>query len=70
MLIALALLDDVPIMTIAFDNAVVPAEPVKWQMGRMLGVSSVLGVVAVVESFLLLSWATACSILTGRTCKP
>jgi H+-transporting ATPase len=29
MLIALALLDDVPIMTIAFDNASVSPQPVK-----------------------------------------
>jgi H+-transporting ATPase len=54
MLIALALLDDVPIMTIAFDNARVPSKPVKWHMGRMLTVSSVLGLVAVVQSFGLL----------------
>src|SRR5438094_4987295 len=33
MLIALALLDDVPIMTIAFDNASVPPQPVKWEVG-------------------------------------
>ena len=54
MLIALALLDDVPIMTIAFDNARVPSAPVKWQMGRMLTISSVLGLVAIVQSFGLL----------------
>ena len=54
MLIALALLDDVPIMTIAFDNTRVPSSPVKWQMRRMLTVSSVLGLVAVVQSFGLL----------------
>ncbi len=51
MIIALALLDDVPIMTIAFDNASVPAKPVRWQMKRILAVSSVLGALAVVESF-------------------
>jgi H+-transporting ATPase len=54
MLIALALLDDVPIMTIAFDNAVVPPKPVKWQMERILTVASVLGLLAVVQSFGLL----------------
>jgi H+-transporting ATPase len=54
MLIALALLDDVPIMTIAFDNAVVPPKPVKWDMERMLTISSVLGLLAVVQSFGLL----------------
>jgi H+-transporting ATPase len=54
MLIALALLDDVPIMTIAFDNATVPPEPVKWELDRVLVLSSVLGLLAVIESFGLL----------------
>ena len=54
MLIALALLDDVPIMTIAFDNATVAPKPVKWQMDRVLVISSVLGALAVMESFGLL----------------
>jgi H+-transporting ATPase len=50
MLIALALLDDVPIMTIAFDNTRVPPKPVRWQMERILTISSVLGLLAVVQS--------------------
>lgn len=48
------LLDDAPIMTIAFDNAEVAPLPVKWQMRRVLVVSSVLGVLAVIQSFGLL----------------
>jgi len=54
MLIALALLDDVPIMTIAFDNASVPAQPVKWELDRVLVISSVLGLLGVIQSFGLL----------------
>jgi H+-transporting ATPase len=54
MLIALALLDDIPIMTIAFDNAIVSPKPVKWDMERTLTISSVLGIMAVVQSFGLL----------------
>jgi H+-transporting ATPase len=54
MLIALALLDDVPIMTIAFDNASVPPEPVKWELDRVLVISSVLGLLGVIQSFGLL----------------
>jgi H+-transporting ATPase len=54
MLIALALLDDVPIMTIAFDNASVPPQPVKWELDRVLVISSVLGLLAVIQSFGLL----------------
>jgi H+-transporting ATPase len=54
MLIALALLDDVPIMTIAFDNARVPPQPVKWELDRVLVISSVLGLLGVIQSFGLL----------------
>jgi H+-transporting ATPase len=54
MLVALALLDDVPIMTIAFDNASVPPQPVKWELDRVLVISSVLGLLGVMQSFGLL----------------
>src|SRR5436305_12413039 len=54
MLIALALLDDVPIMTIAFDNATVPPQPVRWELDRVLVISSVLGLLGVIQSFGLL----------------
>lgn len=54
MIIMLALLDDIPIMTIAFDRAKVPSLPVRWQMDRVLVVSSVLGALAVIQSFGLL----------------
>ena len=42
MIIALALLDDVPIMTIAFDRASVAPHPVRWEMDRVLLASSIL----------------------------
>jgi len=54
MIIALALLDDVPIMTIAHDNVVTADKPVRWDMNRALLVSSVLGLLAVTQSFGLL----------------
>src|SRR5207247_6512252 len=44
----------VPIMTIAFDNASVPPQPVKWELDRVLVISSVLGLVGVIQSFGLL----------------
>jgi H+-transporting ATPase len=49
MIILLALLDDIPIMTIAWDNAELSAMPVKWQMGRLLTISSVMGAMALAE---------------------
>ncbi|WP_027183097.1 plasma-membrane proton-efflux P-type ATPase [Desulfovibrio inopinatus] len=54
MIILLALLDDIPIMTIAYDNAFLEKKPVKWDMHRVLSISSVLGGLAVVETFGLL----------------
>lgn len=54
MLIALALLDDIPIMTIAFDNAKVDSKPIKWKMEQVLTISSVIALVCVIQSFLLL----------------
>jgi len=54
MIILLALLDDIPIMTIAYDNTPLPRQPVRWQMRRLLLVSSTMGLAAVVQSFGLL----------------
>jgi H+-transporting ATPase len=51
MIIALALLDDLPIMTIAYDNVPVASKPVSWDMPRVLTMSSVLGFLAVAQSF-------------------
>src|SRR5271170_2734369 len=54
MIVIMSLLDDVPIMTIAYDNTPVSAAPIRWQMPRILGVSAVLGFFSVIESFGLL----------------
>ncbi len=53
MIIALALLDDIPIMSIAYDHTPVSAEPLRWKMGRVLTISSVLGVFSLCQTFLL-----------------
>ncbi len=54
MIILLALLNDVPIMTIASDNTWLDPNPVRWKMDRVLTVSTVLGFIGVIETFLLL----------------
>jgi H+-transporting ATPase len=54
MIILLALLNDVPIMTIAKDNTWLDPKPVRWQMRRVLQVAAVLGTVGVMETFALL----------------
>ncbi len=54
MIILLALMDDVPIMTIAYDNTVLPKQPVRWVMKRLLFSSSLLGIFSAVQSLGLL----------------
>ncbi|WP_316214679.1 plasma-membrane proton-efflux P-type ATPase [Bradyrhizobium sp. SZCCHNR2035] len=54
MIVIMSLLDDVPIMTIAYDNTAVSEKPIRWQMPRLLGVAAVLGLFSIIESFGLL----------------
>ncbi len=54
MIILLALLNDVPIMTIAYDNTYLDPNPVRWDMRRVLTLSTVLGFIGVIETFGLL----------------
>ncbi len=54
MIILLALLNDLPIMTIAKDNTWLDPSPVRWQMHRVLTVATVLGGIGVLETFGLL----------------
>ncbi|RLL49426.1 plasma-membrane proton-efflux P-type ATPase [Mariprofundus sp. EBB-1] len=54
MIILLALLNDIPIMTIAKDNTWLDPNPVRWNMHRVLTMATVLGMVGVAETFLLL----------------
>ncbi|MCC6273278.1 MAG: metal-transporting ATPase, partial [Deltaproteobacteria bacterium] len=53
MIVLLALLNDGAILSIAYDNAKFSDRPEAWDMRRVLGVATVLGVVGVVESFAL-----------------
>ncbi len=51
MVVLLALLNDLPIMMIAYDNAPVASQPVRWDMTRVLTIASALGIYGVLESF-------------------
>jgi len=53
MVVLLALLNDLPIMMIAYDNAPVASRPVRWDMVRVLSIASALGVYGVIESFVM-----------------
>jgi H+-transporting ATPase len=54
MIVLLALLNDAPIMTIAYDNVNYSNDPEKWNMRRTLGIATFLGLIGVVSSFLIL----------------
>jgi H+-transporting ATPase len=51
MIVLLALLNDAPIMSIAYDNVRYSNEPEKWDMRVVLGIASFLGLIGVVSSF-------------------
>ncbi|MFO8130229.1 MAG: plasma-membrane proton-efflux P-type ATPase [Bacteroidales bacterium] len=53
MIVLLAILNDIPIMTIASDNVRTPSKPVRWNMKRVLTIATVLSVTGVISSFLL-----------------
>ena len=53
MIIILALLNDIPILAIAYDNTRIDRKPVRWNMKEMLTISTTLGVTGVISSFLL-----------------
>jgi H+-transporting ATPase len=51
MIILLALLNDLPILTIAYDNTWLDPKPVRWNMRRVLTIATVLGLIGVIETF-------------------
>ena len=53
MLVLLAILNDFPIMMIAYDNVRVAERPVRWEMPRVLAVAGVAGTMGVIASFIL-----------------
>jgi len=57
MIVLLAILNDLPIMMIAFDNAPTALKPVRWNMARVLTVATSLGILGLGASFLLFWYA-------------
>jgi len=53
MIIILALLNDIPIMTIAYDNTKLRETPVRWDIKEVFILSSWLGIAGVTSSFML-----------------
>lgn len=54
MVVLLALLNDAPIMTIAYDNVRYSGRPEKWNFQVVLGIATFLGIIGVISSFTLL----------------
>ncbi|MCZ7403499.1 MAG: plasma-membrane proton-efflux P-type ATPase [Candidatus Methanoperedens sp.] len=53
MIVILALLNDLPIMMIAYDNTKPLNRPASWEMHKVLTIAAVLGLAGVVSSFML-----------------
>jgi H+-transporting ATPase len=54
MIVVLALLDDIPIMTIAYDKVSAAPKPERWDMHRVLAFSCLMGLLSLAQSFGLL----------------
>lgn len=66
MIVVLALLDDIPIMTIAYDRVRPANKPVRWEMHHILVFSILMGIMATLQSFGLvligMEWITDASL--------
>ena len=54
MVILLALLNDIPILMIAYDNVKEAKKPVRWQPKKIIALSTAIGISGLISSFLLL----------------
>lgn len=54
MIVVISLLDDIPIMAIAYDNTNVDEEPIRWKISKLISISAVIGFFAVIQSILAL----------------
>lgn len=61
------MLNDIPIMMIAYDNAKILQRPVRWDMRKVLSIATVLGITGVFASFLLLWLGEEALHLEGPT---
>ncbi len=57
MIVLLALLNDGPILTMAYDRALASSKPVSWKMKEIIGIAGMLGVIGVVATFVLFAFS-------------
>jgi len=67
MIVLLALLNDIPIMTIAFDKVRYSNSPERWNMKNILLIATILGTIGVVSSFVLLYIGKEILLLNNET---
>ena len=70
MIILLAFFNDVPIMTIAYDRTALDPRPVRWDMRRVLTVSTVMGLTGTVGSLICCTWPSRCCTCPRPRCRP
>ena len=74
MIVVLALLDDIPIMTIAYDNVSASPKPERWNMHRVLGFSCLMGLLSLAQSLGLLliglEWLSNPAAMQRRPAQP
>jgi len=51
MIVLLAIMNDLPIITIAYDNVKYSNKPEKWNMYNILGIATILGIIGVFSTF-------------------
>jgi len=56
MIILLALLNDIPVMSIAYDNVSINHKPTRWHLRETLIISTILGITGLISSFALFYW--------------
>ncbi|WP_230661564.1 plasma-membrane proton-efflux P-type ATPase [Psychrobacter sp. I-STPA10] len=54
MIVVISLLDDVPIMAIAYDHTSISKQPIHWEMKKLLPLSGIIGFFSVIQSVVLL----------------
>ena len=72
MIVMLALLDDIPIIMIAYDNTEASRTPMEWRLSNMLKTATVLGLISVVQNFVLMMAARqhyGCSCTGAAECN-
>ena len=66
MIVVLALLNDLPIMMIAYDNVRIADKPVRWNMREVIMVASLLGIYRGICKFPTLHYSYLCASLKRR----